>query len=77
MAHVQVRDLPEDVHAELVRRAERAGTSLQQYLFAELVELVRTPTLDDLIDRIEGRTPPSNLSSEDALAALGDERDRR
>lgn len=33
---IQVRDVPDEVHAELRRRAAEAGTSLSDYLAAEL-----------------------------------------
>jgi antitoxin FitA len=41
MATVQVRDVPEDVQAELVRRAQDAGQSLQQYLRGLLITQAR------------------------------------
>jgi plasmid stability protein len=53
MKNVLVRDVPDDVHAELQRRAERAGQSLQQYLVAELRRLAARPALDEVLDRIE------------------------
>lgn len=55
MPNVLVRDLPDDVHAELQRRAEARGQSLQQYLVAELTRLTGTPPLDEVLDRISGR----------------------
>jgi hypothetical protein len=76
MPHVQIRDVPEQVHRELVRRAELAGQSLQQYLAAQLVSIAATPTIDDVIDRIDKRSK-GTLSSQDAIAALRDERARR
>jgi antitoxin FitA len=76
MPHVQVRDVPDDVHATLARRAELAGQSLQQYLAAQLAVLAATPTLDDLIDRIERRKLGS-VPSSDALGALEADRARR
>lgn len=36
---IQVRNLPDDVHAELRRRAAAAGTSLSDYLAEELVRI--------------------------------------
>lgn len=33
---IQVRDVPDDVHAELRKRAAEAGTSLSDYVLAEL-----------------------------------------
>ncbi|MEY2523470.1 MAG: antitoxin FitA, partial [Ilumatobacteraceae bacterium] len=44
MPNVLVRDLPDDVHASLQRRAEETGQSLQQYLATELTRLASTPT---------------------------------
>jgi hypothetical protein len=55
MPNVLVRDLPEDVHSNLQRRAEAEGKSLQQYLASELTRLASTPTLHDVLDRIGRR----------------------
>jgi plasmid stability protein len=35
---IQVKDVPDDVHATLRRRAAAAGQSLQEYLLARLTE---------------------------------------
>jgi len=56
MPNVLVRDLPADVHAELQRRAARAGQSLQQFLIVELTRLSATPTVADLVARVERRS---------------------
>jgi hypothetical protein len=76
MPNVQVRDVPEEIHAALVRRAEIAGQSLQQYLAAQLALIATTPTLDEMLDRIEQR-PKGRLSHRDAIAAVDAERARR
>ena len=55
MPNVLVRDLPDDVHARLQRRAEAAGQSLQQFLASELTRLSATPTMDDVLARINRR----------------------
>ncbi len=55
MPSVLVRDLPDDVHAELQRRAEERGQSLQQYLSAELRRLAEKPTMEEVLDRISRR----------------------
>lgn len=55
MPNVLVRDLPDDVHAELQRRAESRGQSLQQYLTAELTRLTGTLPLEEVLDRIASR----------------------
>ncbi len=55
MPNVLIRDLPDDVHAGLRRRAASAGQSLQQYLSSELARIARHPTLEDVLNRIEAR----------------------
>lgn len=55
MPNVLVRDLPEDVHAELQRRAQQRGQSLQQYLATELRRLAEKPSLEDVLERIDQR----------------------
>jgi antitoxin FitA len=76
MPNVQIREVPDDVHSELVRRAELAGQSLQQYLSAQLAAMVATPTVDDVIAQIERRSK-GRLSRSDATASIADERARR
>ena len=75
MPHVQVRDVPDVVHDVLVRRARSAGQSLQQYLAAELTRLAGTPTLDEVLDRVETHAT-GHLSASDAVRSLEAERDR-
>jgi hypothetical protein len=76
MPNIQVRDVSEDVHRALVRRAELAGQSLQQFLTAQLAAIAATPTLDEMLARIEAR-PKGRLSRHDTLAAIDSERARR
>lgn len=56
MPNVLVRDLPDEVHQGLQRRAEAEGTSLQQYPARELTKLAQTPTLSDVVNRITRRS---------------------
>ena len=76
MTNVQVRDVPDDVHAALVRRAARAGQSLQQFLASQLAEIAAMPAVDDVLDRIERRKKGA-LSSAAAIEGLDEERARR
>jgi plasmid stability protein len=55
MPSIQVKDVPEDVHLTLRRRAAEAGMSLQEYLLDHLEQEARTPTLDEVLDRAGGR----------------------
>ena len=55
MPSIQVKDVPDDVHATLRRRAAAAGMSLQEYLLGRLVDDAHTPTLEEVLDRAGGR----------------------
>jgi hypothetical protein len=55
MPSIQVKDVPEDVHLTLRRRAAVAGQSLQEYLLKRLIDDAHTPTLDELLDRASDR----------------------
>ncbi len=53
--NVLVRDIPDDVHAALQRRAEQRGQSLQQYLAGELRRLAEQPTVEEVLEQIDRR----------------------
>jgi len=76
MPNVQIRNVPDEVHEALVRRAEQAGQSLQQFLASQLVLIAATPTIDEMLERIE-RRPKGRLSAKSAMEALDEERARR
>ena len=73
MMNILIRDVPADIHAELQRRAERDGRSLQQYLINELRHLTDLPTMDELLDRIENQTG-GRVGLEQAAADLTEDR---
>jgi len=73
MPNVLVRDLPAEVHAQLQRRAESQGQSLQQYLATELRRLAERPTLNEVLDRIE-RRHGGKVGFDQAVADLAEER---
>lgn len=50
MPNVLIRDLPDEAHAVLSRRAKEAGMSLQKYLVRELTRNALTPTLAEFFD---------------------------
>jgi len=76
MPNVLIRDLPPAVHARLVRRADAAGQSLQQYLVTELTRLASRPAMDEVLARIEGRSG-GTVGLRAAVDALRRERPRR
>lgn len=76
MPNVLIRDLPDDVHANLQRRAAAAGQSLQQYLTDELARVAQSPTLADVIERIEQRSG-GRVGFDPAVADLESDRSHR
>ena len=50
MATIQIKNVPDEVHAALQQRARYAGKSLQQFLLGQLIENVSRPTLQELYD---------------------------
>jgi antitoxin FitA len=47
MPSIQIKNVPDDVHRVLRRRAAAAGQSLQEYLLAELSRRAATPTAEE------------------------------
>ena len=76
MPSIQIKDVPEIVHAVLRRRAATAGQSLQEYLLARLRDDAQTPTLAEVFERIEHHTG-GKLSAADAVRAIRSDRDSR
>jgi plasmid stability protein len=56
MPSVQIKDVPDEVHAVLRRRAAAEGRSLQEYLLTRLVADAARPTLAEVVERIEHRS---------------------
>ena len=54
---LQVRQVPDEVHRTLKVRAAQAGTSLSEYVRAELELIASRPTPEELRARLETRTP--------------------
>jgi plasmid stability protein len=76
MPSVQIKDVPEQTHAVLRRRAAAAGQSLQEYLRSRLIQEASEPTLDEVLDRAGGRSG-GRVPMADAVATVRADRDRR
>src|SRR4051795_2845318 len=76
MPHVLVRDVPEDVHAALQRKAERRHQSLQQYLAVELRHLAEQRSISEVLDEVEAQHG-GRVGLQAAVADLDEERSRR
>lgn len=68
MGLIQIRDVPDDVHRTLKARAAARGTSLSDYLRFEITRVARTPTAEELDERIRARGP-ADVSTRDILRA--------
>lgn len=76
MKNVLVRDVPDDIHAGLQRRAEQQGQSLQQYLSSELRRLAERPTVDEVLAKVAEHRG-GRVGLQQAVADLNADRDRR
>jgi hypothetical protein len=76
MPSVQIKDVPEQVHAVLRQRAAAAHQSLQEYLRTRLIEEASQPTLNEVLDRAGGRSGGS-VPLKEAVNAIRADRDRR
>src|SRR4051812_12000867 len=76
MPHVLIRDVPEDVHAALQRKAERRHQSLQQYLAVELRHLAEQRSISEVLDEVEAQHG-GRVGLQAAVTDLDEERSRR
>lgn len=76
MPSIQVKDVPDEVHATLRKRAASAGMSLQEYLLARLVAEASSPTLDEVLERA-GQRAGGDVPSQVAVKAVRADRDAR
>jgi plasmid stability protein len=75
MTNLLVRDLPDDVHRALQRRAKLHGQSLQQYVSSELTRIAERPSLAEVLDRIDRRSG-GKIGLARAVKDLAEERGR-
>ena len=72
---IQVRNVPDRLHHELIRRARRRGQTLTQYIEELLEREVARPPREELLERIAARTPVE--LDPPAAELLREERERR
>ena len=71
MAHIQIRNVPPELHRKLKARAAEAGLTLSDYLLRQAERTAEVPTLEEAVRRIRSRTlvrlktPPADLIRED------------
>ena len=57
MANIQIRNVPEDLHRVLKAKAATEGSSLSDFVLAELAQLAKRPTPRELRKRLRRREP--------------------
>ena len=72
---IQIRDVPDDVHAELTRRAEAAGLSLSKFALRELEQSSRVGRNAEIFARLR-QLPPTGISDEQIVSDIRAERER-
>ena len=55
--HIQIRNVPENLHRTLKARAAGAGMSLSDYLLQEVQTIAERPTVEELRQRLRRRRP--------------------
>jgi len=72
--HLQIRNVPDDLHRRLKARAALIGMSLTEYLLREIKAVADRPTLEEFQQRLESRTRIEPGTS--PAQAVREERDR-
>ncbi len=72
---LQVRHVPDAVHAELVRRAATAGVSLSDYVLRELERVAARPPVEEVLARSASRR--LDVSVAEVVDVIGAERPNR
>ena len=73
MSTIQIRDVPEEVHAALRSKAAAAGLSLSEYMLREAVRVAERPAIADVLRRNERRE--WGVAPAEAVAVLRQIRD--
>jgi antitoxin FitA len=75
MPHVQIRNVPDDLHRTLKARAAKSGMSLSDYLLAELRRSAEVPTMEEFVELVRSR--PMIRSRRSAAELIREDRDTR
>jgi antitoxin FitA len=76
MKNVQIRNVPDETHAVLRRRAAEAGMSLQEYLLGLVTDISARPSVEDVLRRAGSRSG-GRLSMKQAAELVREDRDGR
>jgi antitoxin FitA len=72
---IQIRNVPDELHAQLKRRAAEAGMTLSDYLLEEIREYAMQPSMREWLAEVRTREPV--ITEETPAEAIQAERERR
>jgi plasmid stability protein len=70
---IQIRNVPDDVHRTVKKRAAEAGMTLSDYLLRDIMRAARRPTFDEIVREVD-EDGPVDLP-EDSAALIRELRD--
>lgn len=76
MRAIQIRNVPDDVHATLQRRATDAGQSLQEYLLMLLSTHASRPTMAEWVRDAARGAASSSVTHDELIDWVHEDRDR-
>lgn len=76
MKNIQIRNVPDEVLADLKRKAAGEGLSLQEYLLAHVRNLASRPTVQEVLRRAASRGG-GHVTLEEAAELVRSDRDSR
>lgn len=77
MSAIQVKNVPEDLHAAARERAGQMGMTLTDYVILLLRRDLAAPSRGEWFVRIERRSPVTGLDTAEALRRTRKERDEQ
>jgi len=78
MPHVQIRNMPEDMHRTFKVRAAKKGMSLSEYLLSELRPIAELPTVEEWVEEVRSKPLVHlDVSAADIIREEREKRDRQ
>ena len=71
---IQIRNVPDDLHRDLKKRAALAGMSLSDYIKRELDRKSRRSTIKEIRERSRGRSAGSTLTTQKIVDIIRESR---
>lgn len=79
MSNLQIKNLPDDLHARIRERSAHHGLSMRDYVLRLIERDIRRPTVDEWFERLAGRDRAvrGGISAAELIGEAREERDRQ